>query len=146
MNTTWSVRSRRLLVNGDLNVFDQFKIGGKEIRGFENDGIGPRIGGDSIGGTTYFAASAEATFPMPLIPQDLNFRGAVFADAGTLYGNDVSNSAGVVGTDLTIRASVGAGILWNSPFGALRLDYAVPVAKEDFDEVQEFRFSMANQF
>ncbi|WP_159951229.1 outer membrane protein assembly factor BamA [Rhizobium sp. 18065] len=132
--------------NGDLNVFDQFKIGGKEIRGFENDGIGPRIGGDSIGGTTYFAASAEATFPMPLIPQDLNFRGAVFADAGTLYGNDVSNSAGVVGTDLTIRASVGAGILWNSPFGALRLDYAVPVAKEDFDEVQEFRFSMANQF
>jgi len=83
---------------------------------------------------------------MPGIPQDFNLRGAVFADAGTLYGNDVANSAGAVGTDLSWRASVGAGIVWVSPFGPLRFDYAVPVVKEDFDKVQNFRFSMANQF
>ncbi|ODS57123.1 MAG: outer membrane protein assembly factor BamA [Agrobacterium sp. SCN 61-19] len=130
----------------NLNVFDQFKIGGKEIRGFDNSGIGPRINGDSIGGTTYFTASAEATFPLPLVPQDLGFRGAVFADAGTLYGSDLRSQSGVVGTDMSLRASVGAGVIWNSPFGALRVDYAVPVAKEDFDDTQEFRFSMANQF
>ncbi len=130
----------------NLNVFDQFKIGGKEIRGFDNSGIGPRMGDDSIGGTTYFTASAEATFPLPLVPQDLGFRGAVFADAGTLFGSDLRSDAGAEGTDMSIRASVGAGLVWNSPFGALRVDYAVPVAKEDFDETQEFRFSMANQF
>lgn len=136
----------------NLNVFDQFKIGGKEIRGFANSGIGPRqspAGGgspDSIGGTTYFTASAEATFPLPAVPQDLGFRGAVFADAGTLFGSDLANDGSAVGTSMSIRASVGAGILWNSPFGALRFDYAVPVAKEDFDDTQEFRFSMANQF
>lgn len=129
-----------------LNVFDQFKIGGKEIRGFDNSGIGPRIGDDSIGGTTYFTASAEATFPLPLVPQDLGFRGAVFADAGTLFGSDLASDGGAQGTDMSLRASVGAGLVWNSPFGALRVDYAVPVAKEDFDETQEFRFSMANQF
>lgn len=131
---------------GDLNVFDQFQIGGKELRGFESSGIGPRLEGDALGGTTYFTASAEANFPLPLFPQDLNIRGTVFADAGTLYGNDVGNSAGVVGTDMSLRASVGAGILWLSPFGPLRFDYAVPVAKEDFDKVQNFRFSMANAF
>lgn len=130
----------------NLNVFEQFKIGGKEVRGFDNSGIGPRMGDDSIGGTTYFTASAEATFPLPLVPQDLGFRGAVFADAGTLYGSELASDAGAQGTSMSLRASVGAGVVWNSPFGALRVDYAVPVAKEDFDETQEFRFSMANQF
>lgn len=130
----------------NLNVFDQFKIGGKEIRGFDNSGIGPRMGDDSIGGTTYFTASAEATFPLPLVPQDLGFRGAVFADAGTLFGSELASDGNAQGTGMSLRASVGAGVVWNSPFGALRVDYAVPVAKEDFDETQEFRFSMANQF
>ncbi len=133
--------------DGSLKVFDQFMIGGKDLRGFESSGIGPRMAnGDALGGTTYFTASAEASFPMPGIPQDFNLRGAVFADAGTLYGNDVANSAGAVGTDMSWRASVGAGIVWVSPFGPLRFDYAVPVVKEDFDKVQNFRFSMANQF
>lgn len=137
-----------VFATGDnLNIFEQFQIGGREIRGFKNNGIGPRAGDDSIGGTTYFTASAEATFPMPFLPQDLNFRGAVFADAGTLYGNDVlTGSSTVVGTDMSMRASVGAGIVWLSPFGPLRFDYAVPVMKEDFDKEQNFRFSMANQF
>ncbi|MFN7024218.1 MAG: outer membrane protein assembly factor BamA [Pseudorhizobium sp.] len=131
----------------DLNVFDQFRVGGRMIRGFENNGIGPRMpNGDSIGGTTYFTTSAEVTFPMPAFPEDFGLRAAVFADAGTLYGNDVANSAGAVGTDMSWRASVGAGIQWASPFGSIRVDYAIPVVKEDFDEEQKFRFSMANQF
>lgn len=48
-----------------LNVFDQFTLTNGDIRGFENKGIGPRIRGDHddpLGGTTYFTASAEATF------------------------------------------------------------------------------------
>lgn len=130
-----------------LNVFDQFTIGGRQVRGFENNGIGPRMpNGDALGGTTYFTASAEVTMPMPAFPEDFGLRAAFFADAGTLYGNDVANSAGVEGTSMNWRASVGAGIQWASPFGSIRFDYAVPVVKEDFDETQEFRFSMANQF
>ena len=132
----------------DLNVFDQFRVGGRMIRGFENNGIGPRmLNGDAIGGTTYFTTSAEVTFPMPAFPEDFGLRAALFADAGTLYGNDVAtNGETVRGTDMSWRASVGAGIQWASPFGSIRVDYAVPVVKEDFDEEQQFRFSMANQF
>ena len=143
-----AVGAGHVVGTGDsLNIFDQFMVGGRQIRGFENNGIGPRMpNGDAIGGTTYFTASAEVTFPMPAFPEDFGLRAALFADAGTLYGNEVSNASGVVGTDAAIRASVGAGIQWASPFGSIRFDYAVPVVKEDFDEEQQFRFSMANQF
>ena len=94
--------------------------------------------GDAIGGTTYFTASAEATFPLPFVSRDAGFRGAIFADAGTLYGNEVRTTADdeLEGTNSSLRASVGLGIIWASPFGPLRVDYAIPVAKEDFDRVQ----------
>jgi outer membrane protein insertion porin family len=143
-----SVGAGHVVKTGDsLNVFDQFTFGGRQVRGFENDGIGPRMpNGDTLGGTTYFNASAEVSVPMPAVPEDFGLRASFFADAGTLYGNEVANSAGAKGTDSALRASVGAGVTWASPFGALRFDYAMPVAKEDYDEVQRFRFSMANQF
>ena len=143
-----AVGAGHVMGTGDsLNVFDQFMVGGRQVRGFENNGIGPRMAnGDALGGTTYFTASAEVTAPMPAFPEDFGLRAALFADAGTLYGNDVANSAGAVGTDISWRASVGAGIQWASPFGTIRVDYAMPVVKEDFDEEQQFRFSMANQF
>ncbi|KAA9387025.1 outer membrane protein assembly factor BamA [Neorhizobium galegae] len=145
-----AVGAGHVVSTGDnLHVFDQFTIGGRQIRGFENDGIGPRTTdhGDALGGTTYFTASAEMTMPMPAVPEDFGLRAAVFADAGTLYGNDVPlGTSTAQGTSMNWRASVGAGIMWASPFGNIRFDYAHPVMKEDFDETQEFRFSMANQF
>ncbi len=136
--------------SGDLEVFDQFQIGTNEIRGFERNGIGPRslTYDDAIGGTTYFTASAEATFPLPGIPRDAGFRGAVFVDAGTLYGNDVKTTTAddIVGTDMSLRASVGVGLLWASPFGPLRVDYAFPIAKEDYDRTQNLKFGISSSF
>ncbi len=135
---------------GEMEVFDQFQLGSNEIRGFERMGVGPRSGkyDDAIGGTTYFTASAEATFPLPGLPRDSGFRGAVFVDAGTLYGNDVTVRADdrVRGTDASLRASVGVGLLWASPFGPLRVDYAVPIAKEDYDRTQNIKFGISSQF
>ncbi|AYD01397.1 outer membrane protein assembly factor BamA [Neorhizobium sp. NCHU2750] len=145
-----AIGAGHVMATGDnLNVFDQFTIGGRQIRGFENDGIGPRTKnhGDALGGTTYFNASAEMSMPMPAVPQDIGLRLAAFADAGTLYGNDVEKHGDTIeGAGMAWRASVGAGVMWASPFGNLRFDYAIPVVKEDYDKTQEFRFSMANQF
>ncbi|WP_072376694.1 outer membrane protein assembly factor BamA [Rhizobium tibeticum] len=136
--------------NKNLNVFDQFTLTNGDIRGFENKGIGPRIAGandDPLGGTTYFTVSAEATFPLPAVPRDFGLRGAVFADAGTLFGNDVDpRGDSVNGDDASLRASVGVGLMWASPFGTLRVDYAIPVLKEDFDKTQHFKFGINNQF
>ena len=136
--------------SSNLRVFDQFTLSSSELRGFESGGIGPRATstGDALGGTTYFTASAEASFPLPMVPRDSGFRGALFVDAGTLYGNDVATVAAdaVKGTDMSLRASVGASIIWASPFGPLRFDYAIPFKKESYDEVQRFKFGIATQF
>ncbi|CAH2401722.1 outer membrane protein assembly factor BamA [Mesorhizobium ventifaucium] len=132
----------------DLRIFDHFQSSDRMIRGFAYGGIGPvddQGFDDHLGGTTYFNASAEAQFPMPVIPESFGLRGAVFADAATLYGNDV---AGVdpSTTGMEWRASVGLGMMWASPFGPIRIDYAIPVLKEDTDEVQEFNFGISSRF
>ncbi|MDA4843944.1 outer membrane protein assembly factor BamA [Hoeflea poritis] len=134
--------------SGNLRVFDQLFIGGETIRGFESQGIGPRdTNGDALGGTTYFNATAEVGFPIPVLPRDFGLRGAVFADAATLYGNDLNLGGAVVnGLDMQWRASVGTSLIWSSPFGPFRLDFGFPVAKESFDETQVFRFGTAGRF
>ena len=44
-----------------------------------------------------------------------------------------------------VRASVGASILWNSPLGPLRLDFAKAL-KKDLDKEQLFRFGASTKF
>ncbi|TPJ76734.1 outer membrane protein assembly factor BamA [Mesorhizobium sp. B2-6-2] len=130
-----------------LRIFDQFQSNDRMIRGFEYGGIGPvdPATGDHLGGTTYFNASAEAQFPLPVIPESFGLRGAVFADAATLYGTKIT-SVTQESTDMKLRASVGIGLMWASPFGPIRIDYAIPVKKESTDDVQEFNFGIATRF
>lgn len=45
-----------------------------------------------------------------------------------------------------IRSSVGVGLIWQSPFGPLRFDYAVPLSKGKYDRTQEFRFGGGTTF
>jgi outer membrane protein insertion porin family len=137
----------------NLRIFDHFKSNDRMIRGFEFDGIGPYDANsddkDHLGGTTYFNASVEAQFPVPVVPESFGLRGAVFADAATLYGNDIDTAGttiDLVGTGMAWRASVGAGLIWVSPFGPLRIDYAVPVVKEENDEEQNFNFGISTRF
>ncbi|MCB1450584.1 MAG: BamA/TamA family outer membrane protein, partial [Nitratireductor sp.] len=40
----------------------------------------------------------------------------------------------------------GASILWASPFGPLRFDYAFPIAKADWDKTREFNFGISTNF
>ncbi|MDZ5696409.1 outer membrane protein assembly factor BamA [Chelativorans sp. M5D2P16] len=134
----------------DLRIFDQFNSNTRIIRGFKYNGIGPfetTPGGDRdyLGGTTYFHATAEAQFPVPVVPESFGLRGAVFADAATLYGSDY-DSPNVHGTDMEWRASVGASLIWASPFGPLRVDYAEPIVKEDTDRIQHWNFGISTRF
>jgi len=100
-----------------------------------------------MGGTTYINGTAEVQFPMPLVPESLGIRGALFADAATLYGNDSSQGGSpIYGDDKKLRASAGISLMWASPFGPLRFDYAFPIAKADTDKVQNFNFGVSTKF
>ena len=78
--------------SGDLRIVDQFFLGPSLVRGFATNGIGPRdissldTRANAIGGTTYFGGSLEVQFPIFGLPRELGLKGAVFADAGTLFG------------------------------------------------------------
>ncbi|WP_245943857.1 outer membrane protein assembly factor BamA [Acuticoccus kandeliae] len=141
-------------LNDDLRIQDQFFVGGSKIRGFKSSGIGPRdrASGDALGGRYYVVGTAEATFPIPFLPPEVGLSGAVFADAGSLWGVDpdiVSRNGGsstIVSNDFDLRASGGLGILWKSPFGPIRADFAVPFIENDADQTQVFRLSGGTQF
>jgi outer membrane protein insertion porin family len=139
-------------IGKDLSFTDQFRPGSDLVRGFASGGIGPRDAGTdlALGGQFYAGASAEAQMPMPLVPEGLGLRTAFFADAGTVWKADPgrvrSSGASLVSDNAAIRASVGTGIMWSSPFGLLRADFAVPVVKQDGDRTQIFSLSGGTRF
>lgn len=146
------------LAGEDVRLLDVFYKGGELVRGFDKAGIGPRdLSADdsALGGTTFWGATAEVRFPLPYLSETVGMSGAVFADAGSLFnvsgraeellGSTCTSEACLVDDD-TIRASVGASILWNSPLGPLRIDYAVPIESESYDEERRFRFGAATKF
>jgi outer membrane protein insertion porin family len=146
----------------DVRLLDLFYKGGETVRGFNKAGYGPRdlLTDDSLGGNTFWAATAEVRFPLPFIPDELGMTGAVFADAGSLFGAGElvkrlntqcgpggNRALGVCLADSdSVRSSVGAGLLWNSPVGPLRLDYAYALSKESYDNLQQIRFGASTKF
>ncbi|WIW49295.1 outer membrane protein assembly factor BamA [Bradyrhizobium sp. 62B] len=127
---------------------------------------------DALGGTKYWGASLELQMPFWFLPKEVGLKGAVYADAGGLYDykgptswtttNEV-NAPGCIPSTINpsstgtctglvyddskvVRSSVGVGLIWQSPFGPLRFDYAVPLSKGKYDRVQEFRFGGGTTF
>lgn len=130
-----------------VRLNDRFFKGGGSFRGFEVSGVGPRDTrtDDSLGGKVYAIGTAELKFPLGL-PEEFGIDGAIFAEVGTIGGVDDEELIVGVRDDLSIRASAGVSVFWDSPFGPVRLDFATPFLKEDYDKVENFRFSAGTRF
>ena len=155
-----------------LRMLDDFQMGPNLVRGFAPNGIGPRDltffpytgTGDALGGTKYWGASLEFQMPFWFLPKEVGLKGAVYADAGSLwdYQGPTSNAAtgeinGLVNGKFctcamnfddsnVVRTSVGVGLIWASPFGPLRFDYAIPITQGKYDVVQQFKFGGGTSF
>ena len=132
--------------NGDhLRVNDRFTMGGPSFRGFAVAGVGPRDDrGNYLGGETYAIGTVEVLFPLGL-PEELGVTGSVFTDFGTVHG--VKRDYGTAISDKArLRWTVGAGILWKSPLGPLRLDVAYAVKKAPWDETEKIQFGVGTRF
>lgn len=130
---------------------------------------------DALGGTKYWGASLELQMPFWFLPKEVGLKGAVYADAGGLFDyqgpttwsltNEMTTTKNSSCTPSTVnpstagtctglvydngnavRSSVGVGLIWQSPFGPLRFDYAVPLTKGKYDRTQEFRFGGGTSF
>jgi outer membrane protein insertion porin family len=129
----------------DLRINERFFIGGNTLRGFEESGIGPRDAAtdDALGGNYFARGSVELEFPSGL-PEDLGVRLRAFSDFGVL--SKVDDTGPGIDQQDSIRVTAGIGISWRSPFGPVRMDFATPVMKEDFDKEEFFRFSFGTRF
>jgi outer membrane protein insertion porin family len=136
----------------DLRIIDNFFMGPDLVRGFALSGMGPRdssydTSNNALGGTSYIGASSEVQFPLFGLPREAGLKGAFFADAGTIFGFTGSTSnVKLVGDDAAIRTSLGTGLIWASPIGPIRLDFAWPITKNDYDQTQIFRFVAGTTF
>jgi len=151
-NITLMGRAQGGVISGwggqDVPLLDMFYKGGETVRGFAAAGIGPRdtfsANQDALGGSMYFATTAELLFPIPGVPDDIGLRADVFSDAGSLWGTNKNAASvpGVAGGTFAMRASVGAGLVWQSPIGNLEVDYAIPIAKQSYDKTQPIYFGL----
>jgi outer membrane protein insertion porin family len=151
-------------LNGDnVPLQDRYFKGADTFRGFGASGIGPKqIGNDgkydSIGAQTYAIGTVELTFPLGL-PESWGIEGSAFSDFGTVFNapeGSVAMGTGdcnygatqdcTVFDDPAFRLSVGAGVIWQSPFGPLRFEAAYPLLKEKYDNDEWFRFSIGTRF
>lgn len=133
------------LAGEDIRINERFFVGGDDLRGFANAGIGPRdtATNDALGGNTYYTQTTELRFPLGL-PEDLGVSGAVFNDLGSLWSTD--DSGANIFDKNALRDAAGVGLLWTSPFGPIRVDIAKALVKQDADQTETFRFSFGTRF
>jgi outer membrane protein insertion porin family len=135
-------------------MLNNFFGGPSMVRGFAPAGFGPRdltAGStmDNVGGSAYWATTAELQSAIPGIPQEYGLRGSAFVDAGSVFGykgaTSFAGQTAQIANSNVVRSSVGVGLTWASPFGALTVNYAVPLSKASYDVVQPLSFN-ANPF
>ena len=130
----------------DVSIGDRYFLGGGNLRGFNPSGAGPRdiATADSLGGNLRYTGGVEMQFPIDLA-EELDFKGKVFSDFGTLTGLDNVNAKAVHDKG-SIRASAGVGVGWSSPFGVIGVDLAVPILDENYDKKELLRLNFGTRF
>jgi outer membrane protein insertion porin family len=131
-------------------LLNSFFGGPSMVRGFAPNGFGPRdltpgSTMDNVGGSMYWATTAELQSAIPGVPQEYGLRGSAFVDAGSVFGYNgpttFSGQTAQIANANVVRSSVGVGLTWASPFGALTVNYAVPLTKAAYDVVQPLSFN-----
>jgi len=128
----------------DVPDYERFFVGGiNTIRGVEKDDVSRREDSNNpasalIGGEKYAVFNFELTFP---IGEEMGLYGVTFYDTGNTWeeGQDVDFNK--------LVSTVGGGLRWQSPFGALRLEYGFVVDAADTDASGgKLEFTMGSSF
>lgn len=132
-------------VGKTIRVVDSFNMGYTNFRGFDFQGVGPRDKKtkDPLNGTKMWRQVTEIKFPSGL-PDDWKISASIFNELGCLWQPGQKNSDTI--DSKKMRASVGAGILWTSPFGPIGMSYSVPYRRHKYDEQRHFQLQFSNIF
>ncbi|MBB5746038.1 autotransporter assembly complex protein TamA [Brevundimonas variabilis] len=109
--------------------------GGGSVRGFEYQGVGPRLPDNTPrGGLSLFEVSAE-------VRRDIgeSFQAVAFVDAGAIGSSETPDFS-------NLRYAVGAGVRYKLPFGPVRFDIAMPLDKREGDAAFQIYISIGQAF
>jgi outer membrane protein insertion porin family len=110
--------------------------GSSSVRGWGNSELGPKQGGEPIGGYSLLLAGVEARYP---IYNSLGL--AAYVDAGNAWAPSFTYHL----DDLAY--SIGAGVRFKTPIGPVRLDVAVPLTDiPESSEKTQVIFSIGQAF
>ncbi len=87
---------------------------------------------------------SKALYGIPNLPCSLPYTAPTYGQGSCLLTSPVGGGSNT--ETFRIRQTVGASILWQSPLGPIRFDYAVATAKGPYDVTQRFRFSGGTSF
>ena len=90
-----------------------------------------------------YPGSLQITFPLGL-PEELGIGARAFTDIGS--NGQIKPTASFVRDESSLRVAVGTGITWQSPFGPVGIDTAIPILKENFDITESFRINFGSRF
>ena len=136
--------------DGAVSPLESFRSGSSIVRGFQSGSFGPRYEGtagsatEGLGYTGYVAGSAEVEFPIPMLPETYGVRGSVWADAALIDGSGSNLPPDATSVDENFKSSLGASLIWDSPFGPLRGDFAYVMNKATDDKTQMFSLTLQN--
>ena len=133
---------------GSISYSDRFFRGGRNFRGFQRGGVGPRdLNSDTaLGANRYLTGTTQVSLPLG-IPKEVGMRANAFVDFGFLGETDVlPTSTSQIEDEMAFRATYGLSFAWRSPLGPVRFDFARPIVKEDYDETRFFRFTIGTSF
>ena len=141
-NFTIFLKSVDSISGDDVKLSERIFLPAKRLKGFEKGKIGPKDGGDYIGGN--YATSINFASTIPFIFEnsesvDLLF----FIDAGNVWGVDYDSS---IDDNSKIRSSTGIGLDWLTPVGPLNFTLAETISKADTDVTETFRFNIGTSF
>ncbi|HZL71841.1 MAG TPA: BamA/TamA family outer membrane protein, partial [Planctomycetota bacterium] len=127
---------RPLASTDEIPISMRFFAGGaNSVRGFKYGTIGDSVNGEPTGGELFLGMQAEIRFPIWG-----EFHGAAFTDRGGVWLDP--NDADIDDT----RWSVGTGLRYYTPAGALSADLAWNIAREEGEEPFVFHFSIGFPF
>ncbi|MDC0580814.1 outer membrane protein assembly factor BamA [Amylibacter sp.] len=145
--------SSGVILGSDAAITNRFFLGGDQLKGFRNQGIGPvdntfsgsDANGDPLGGKMFASISLEASFPIG-VPEEYSVFGGIFLDAGSVWGLDNTQSTGTVDDSFKIRSAVGVSLFWDTVIGPLRFNFSRPIKREKYDVIENFRFTVDTRF
>ncbi|KAJ3030481.1 UNVERIFIED_CONTAM: hypothetical protein HDU68_008897 [Siphonaria sp. JEL0065] len=135
-----SVRSGLLWTLGpnQSRVNDRFLLGGpSSVRGFLQNGVGPKDGNDVVGGDMFTSAGISVFTPLPFLA-NLPIKGHLFANAGNMikFDNDRDLNAASKKLFSAFSTSVGLGLAVRFSILRLEINYCLPISVTSTDSVK----------